>query len=459
MSYSMQRPEIIQKPTVAIVGRTNVGKSTLFNRLIEESKALVSPIAGTTRAPNYGEVLWRGRIFQVVDTGGLERRSQDPFAEDISRQAARAAEKATVILFLVDVRAGLTPHDRTLAKQLRVIKNRVILVGNKAERKEDRNQTGGAWNGLGLGPLRTISAVTGVGVGDLLDHTFDQLKTQNQEPPTVEEALAPIKVAIIGKPNVGKSSLLNKLVGAERALVSEIAHTTREPQDTLVRLGEDFFLFIDTAGVRKKMKIADNLESAGVRKTLAALERADIVLFVTDLVTGIGLQDKHLAGLATEAGKGVIIVANKWDLVIEKTPNSPERAREELAYRLPFMTWAPVEFISAKTGLHVSKIYELAKQVRANWGRTEIPEKTLDKFLKRMVKIHRPSGGKGVRHPYIYHLKQVGTRPPTFLISIRGGRDSVHASYLRFLENKLREHFDLFGTPVRVLAQTIRPKV
>ena len=297
------QPEIIQKPTVAIVGRTNVGKSTLFNRLIEESKALISPIAGTTRAPNYGEVIWRGRIFQVVDTGGLEQRSNDPFAEAISEQATSALEQAAVILFLIDVRAGVTPYDRTLAKQLRLVKDRVILVGNKAERKEDRmGFTKETWQALGLGPLRSISATTGVGLGDLLDETMELLKARHEEAPTIIEVLTPIKVAIMGKPNVGKSSLLNKLVGAERALVSEIAHTTREPQDTLVRIGEDIYLFIDTAGVRKKMKVADSLEAAGVRKSIEVIERADLVLFVIDLAEGIGLQDKHLVGLASDAG-------------------------------------------------------------------------------------------------------------------------------------------------------------
>lgn len=449
---------IVKKPTVAIVGRTNVGKSTLFNRLIEEAKALVSPIPGTTRSPNYGEVIWRGRIFTAVDTGGLERRTDDPFEADIRRQAERAMRDADLIVFVADLRIGLTPEDRELAKILKRSRQPVILAGNKADRPDSRERaTDPAWAALGFGKMFAIAAATGMGVGDLLDEVFRIFKDKEIKLPTIEEELNPIRVAIIGKPNVGKSSLLNALVGAPRAIVSEISHTTREPQDTLMRLNDDYFLFIDTAGIRQKMKVGSSLEAAGIRKSLEALRRSDLAFFVVDMVEGVGAQDRHLGGLLTESQKGLIIVGNKWDLAPEKSAKTYTEVKRNLTGLLNFIDWAPNVLVSAKTGEHTQKLFELAKQVKENRKRMLEPAQ-LDYFIRQSIRKHRPIG-RGVKHPYIYGMKQTGIEPPSYVLSVRGARDSVHATYLRFLERRLREKFDLFGTPIVILSKTIRPTV
>ncbi len=298
---------IVKKPSVAIIGRVNVGKSTFFNRLLEESKALVSPLPGTTRSPNYGDAIWRGRVFEVVDTGGYEKRPQDSFGKEISAHAAQAAKEADVILFLIDLKVGILPEDRTIAKAL--IKNNkpVILAGNKADFQVQKPSPGT----IGFNDIQIISATTGRGIGDLLDLLFEKFKEIEKEPPTVEEEIHPLRVAILGKPNVGKSSLLNALVGSPRAVVSEIANTTREPQDTLVRIDEELYLFIDTAGIRKNLKHQTVLEGEGVRKTLAVLKRTDIVIFVLDPHEGMNIQDKHIAGLILDAGVSVIMTVNK----------------------------------------------------------------------------------------------------------------------------------------------------
>ncbi|MBI4280981.1 ribosome biogenesis GTPase Der [Candidatus Uhrbacteria bacterium] len=456
---TIPQKSIVKKPTLALVGRTNVGKSTLFNRLIEEVRALVSPLPGTTRASNYGDALWRGRVVEIVDTGGLERRDDDPFSAAIRDQAEKTIKDAEVIIFLMDLAAGLTPLDREIARFLRRQKKTVLLVGNKAEKKDVQNRAEDPfWPSLGFGPLLPISAVTGMGVGDLLDASFAALKDQGLTPPSVEELVHPLRVAIMGKPNVGKSALLNALVGSERALVSEIAHTTREPQDTLIRINDDFFLFIDTAGIRKKLKHGSRLESLGVEKSLRALERADVALFVLDLGAPIGNQDRHIGGLLLEAAKGVIMVANKWDLIPSKRPETATAWREQLQRSFPFLDWAPMIFVSSKTGEHAQKIFNLIK-VAADNRKREIPESVLDRFFRTALRAHRPARGKGVRHPYLYAMKQTGLEPPTFVISVRGRRDSLHPSYLRFLENRLREHFDFQGTPIIIKAKSIRPKV
>lgn len=451
----MHHSHIVQQPTIAIVGRANVGKSTLFNRLIEESRALVSRTPGTTRSPNYGDAIWRGRVFHVVDTGGLEKkRSKDPFSEEISRYAHSAIENAALVLFLVDLQVGITPLDRELAKQFAKMKKPVLLAGNKMEGKDARNRIHGSWDALGFGTLHPISAVTGVGVGDLLDESFDILKNLKQLPPTIEEAFQPTKIAIIGKPNVGKSLLLNALVGKERALVSEIAHTTREPQDTLVRYDDELFLFTDTAGIRKKMKLGKGLESAGVQKTIQILDRIDVILFILDITQPPESQDRHLAGLATKSGAGVIMVANKWDLMEDKQSNTPNTTRAMLTASFPFFTWAPVLFVSAKTGSHVSELFTLIRKVAKNRTRI-IPENELSQFLKQATTTHRPSRGKGMKHPHIYKMQQVADSPPMFELSIRGGRESVHPSYFRFLENQIRKHFDFSGTPITIQGKVI----
>ncbi|MBI4133348.1 ribosome biogenesis GTPase Der [Candidatus Uhrbacteria bacterium] len=453
------RTLVIRRPLVAIVGRTNVGKSTLFNRLIEEARALVSSLPGTTRSPNYGEVLWRGRVCTVVDTGGLEKRTDDVFEADIRRQAERAMRDADLILFVVDLRIGLTPEDRALRQLLAHAKKPVLLVGNKAENAEVRARADDpVWRSFGMGECMPVSAATGVGVGDLLDALFREATARGLEPKTIEEEFNPTKVIILGKPNVGKSLLLNALVGSERAVVSHIAHTTREPQDTLIRWNDELFLLIDTAGIRSRLKHAPGLEGQGVKKTLLSMRRADIALLVLDLAEGIGAQDRHLAGLITRGALGVVIVGNKWDLVAHKTPQTVHEQGDALERALPFTRWAPRIFVSAKTGARVNEIFPAIKRV-ALARNQEIPVHTLDAFVRQAIKQHRPARGKGVKHPYIYGMKQVGTSPPAFIVSVKGRRDSVHPSYLKFLENQLRKTFDFEGTAIVISAETIRPSL
>lgn len=453
------RSLIVHRPLVALVGRTNVGKSTLFNRCIEEAKALVSPLAGTTRSPNYGEVLWRGCIFTAVDTGGLEKRTDDPFEADIRRQATRAARDADLILFMVDLRIGLTPEDRELAKLLAHTKKPILLVGNKAERAEVRGEaTDVRWRALGVGDCFPVSAATGIGVGDLLDRVLDELTRRGLPPKTIEEGLKPIKVVIVGKPNVGKSSLLNALVGVERAVVSEIAHTTREPQDTLLRWNDHLFLLVDTAGMRRRERRAPGLDAQGIKKTTASIGRADIALLVLNLDERISAEDRHLAGLLREQALGVILIGNKWDLVPQKTSQAPKIVRESIDRLLPFLRWAPFIAVSAKTGARTDHV--LPTVLRVYEARTrEIPARELEAFFRNVVRKHRPARGKGVQHPFIYDMKQTNTSPPTFLVSVRGRRDSVHPSYLRFLENQLREAFDFEGTSIVIQSRAIRPSI
>ncbi len=456
----MNKPIIIQKPTLAIVGRTNVGKSTLFNRLIEEARALVSNLPGTTRSPNYSEAIWCGRMFTVIDTGGLDKRSGDVLASDISREAKKVISQADLVLFLIDLKVGLTSQDRELAKFLRLEQRPVILVGNKAEKETIRQETQRKknWLALGLGELYPISAVTGLGVGDLLDAALRKLKEINRLPPTLEEELKPIKVAIIGKPNVGKSSLLNALVGAPRALVSEIAHTTREPQDTLIRLDDHFYLLIDTAGIRRKLKLGSSLEAVGVRKSLVALARADLVLLVLDLTQQISAEDRNLVGLALEKTRGLILVGNKWDLVPDKKPDLAAEVARWLKDLFPFAHWAPIIFVSAKSGQHTHQLFPLIRQIQER-RKQEIDPGVLDQFFRQVIRAHRPSRGRGLAHPYLYSFKQIGTEPPTFEVAVRGRRETLHPSYLRFLENRLREKFDFSGTPILITAKSVRPKI
>lgn len=456
---SISSKTIIKKPTIALVGRTNVGKSTLFNRLIEESKAIVSAIPGTTRSSNYGESIWRGSILEIIDTGGLERRTKDPFMDAIREQVKKALEDADVILFMIDLRTGIMPLDREVAKYLAGTKKAIILVGNKAERKDARDEAMRAsWAALGFGAVVPISAATGMGVGDLLDLVFDELQKQHIEPPTIEEERHPIRVAIIGKPNVGKSSLLNALVGSQRAIVSEIAHTTREPQDTLVRINDTLYLFIDTAGIRKQARHGLGLESTGIQKSFDVIRRADIALFVLDLASDIGAQDRYLAGLLNDAKVGIVVVANKWDLMPDKKSDTPTRTRELLSGNFPFMQWAPIEFVSAKTKERVEKLFSLITTIFENRKR-EITDSALDRFFRSAIREHRPARGKGVKHPYIYDMKQTSSTPPTFMISVKGRRDSIHPSYLRFLENRLRDYFHFEGTPITIHSKAIRPHV
>jgi GTPase len=439
-------------PTIALIGRTNVGKSTIFNRLLEQQKALVSDIAGTTRDRNEGNCLWRGRIIRLVDTGGLDVNLKDEVELNIKKQAELAIKLADVILFVVDLKAGSLPQEHELAEYCNLSRKPVIVVGNKAEKHSERLSVHEKeWQFPGLPEPVAISAARGTGLGDLLDVIYDKLDEIGK--PAVEpEEERGTKVAVIGKPNVGKSTLLNSIIGEDRFITSPIAHTTREPNDTLVVHRDKRYIFIDTAGMRKKGKVrkSGGLEAAAVRRNEWVIRYADVTILVIDATEPIGTQEKTLAGILKNSGSSVIIVVNKWDLVQEKDVGTMNEYRKYIEASLPFIKWAPVMFVSALTGQRVKTLFDQI-DLLAERRLTELNPNALGEFLQKAQRKHKPSLGKGPKAPKLLGLKQVSTAPPVFDLMIKSRRaDTLHPSYTRFLENRLREEFDLEGVPVRI---------
>lgn len=442
------------KPIIALIGRTNAGKSTLFNKILAEPKALVSPIAGTTRDRNYGTITWQNAELIFVDTGGLDVEHRDEIEKNVVKQAEIAISEAHIILLVTDMQTGLLPQEVAIAQKLKKSNKPIILVGNKADNPSIRNT---AWNQewarLGLGPLYPVSAENGTGLGDLLDAIVKLAKSKNIKLQSSLDLPAP-KIAFLGRPNVGKSSIINKLLGEERVIVSDIPHTTREPHDSLLLRDGEPFILIDTAGIRKKARVESGIERAGVKKSLNMIHRADIVVLVLNAAEGTGAQERHLAGLIEEAKKPAVIIVNKWDLVKDKNEKTMEEYRGKIFSAMPFLSWAPSIFCSAKTGEKIGQILDYAKEARVQSERT-IDEPLLEKFLRKMVKLHRPTKAKGVKHPYIYSIKQVGVNPPTFMLAIKE-LAPIHDSYLRFIENRLRETFKFKGVPIKVFAKSFR---
>ncbi len=435
-------------PTVAFVGRVNVGKSSLFNRILEQRHALVSDIAGTTRTRNVGIATWRGKNFRIVDTGGLTFSEDVPLEDDIIKQTEIAINESDVIVFVTDIQSGLLPQERELAKllQKKTNKKAIILVANKADSISLHHLVHvKEWRQLGLGEPLPVSAINGSNVGDLLDKIFTQLNKLTQRPKRIKD-LDPIKVAIMGKPNVGKSSLFNKLIGEDRVIVNEMAHTTREPHDTLVEVDGEPILFIDTAGIRRKTKVSGELEKIGIGKSIATITKSDIVLLVLDATQPISDQDQQLAGLLREHTRSVIIVINKWDLAEENTDEFRNNVKKDIYANFPHLHFAPIVFVSAKTDYRTHQIFPLIKQA---WKGRQIviEEEVLKDFIKRMVKKHLPTRGMGVRHPKILGMTQLGYNPPMFEIQVKAGT-SVHISYVHFIENRLREEFGFFASPI-----------
>lgn len=448
-------------PTVALIGRVNVGKSSLFNKIIEQQLAMVSDIPGTTRTRNIAHASWRGKEFRLVDTGGLTFTENVELEDDIINQTKIAIKEADVILFVVDIQLGLLPQELQIAKLLKkeAGKKPIILVANKADTFASAQSIyEREWKKLLCGEPFPVSAVNGMNIGDLLDLIYQALAKMKKNPKTLE-IFEPIKVALMGKPNVGKSSLFNKLVGEDRVIVSPIAHTTREPHDTLVEVDsgspeedqtlqspKQYILFIDTAGIRRKTKVNGELERLGISKSIATINRADIVLLVIDATEPITDQDQQLGGLLREHTKSVIIVINKWDQSEDNTDSFRNETKEKIYSYFPHLKFAAVTFVSAKTGYRAHQIFPL---IQAAWiGRhTEIDQKTLDDFLYRAQRRHKPSTGLGVRHPKLLGIKQLRTNPPMFELFIKHNT-SVNYSYVQFLENRLREEFNFFATPV-----------
>ncbi|MCX7711899.1 MAG: ribosome biogenesis GTPase Der [Clostridia bacterium] len=431
------------KPIVAIVGRPNVGKSTLFNYIAGKRISIVEDTPGVTRDRIYAEVEWRNRKFTMIDTGGIEPYSEDLIMQQMRRQAEVAIETADVIVFMVDAKDGMTASDREVSTMLRKTNKPVILVVNKVDRVGDPPPEVYEFYNLGLGDMLTISSIHGLGIGDLLDEVYQHFPEGEQE--EYDEDV--IKVAVIGKPNAGKSSLINKIIGEERVIVSDIPGTTRDAIDTYVEMEDSKFVFIDTAGIRRKSKIVESIEKYSIIRSWTAVERADVCLIMIDATDGVTEQDTKIAGYAHDQGKASIIIVNKWDLV-EKETGTLEEYRKTVHEKLGFMTYAPVIFISAKTGQRVNKIYELIKYV-ANQAAFRISTGMLNDLVNEATAMVQPPSDKGKRLK-IYYMTQAGVKPPTFIIFVND-MELMHYSYQRYIENHLRKSFGFEGTPIRFM--------
>lgn len=442
-------------PKIAIIGRRNVGKSTLFNTFVEEQKSLVSNIAGTTRDRFEADCIWRGVVVRMIDTGGLDVNLRDELELDVVAQANAAISEADLILFVVDAKVGPQPEDLELARALSKTKKPIIVVANKADTMELKRATEAAWQRWPLASPMPVSAKQRRGTGDLLDLVHDRLNEIGKPPVDISD-VASTRVAVLGRPNVGKSSLLNAVLGEPRFIASPLAHTTREPNDVEIEFNKRHYIFVDTAGVRKMAKVRGSkseLEVEGVAKSLEAVKRADVVLFVLDVTAKIEHQDKHLAGLLSEEGASVIIVANKWDLVPDKDTTTVNKYEKYIRAHLPTLNYAPIVFVSALTGKRVTTIFETIDKVFMSRF-TQLTEEDTSSFIRQAIMKHKPSRGKGVQHPEIQSFTQVRLNPPKFALLIKQSRkDSLSPSYIRFITNRLREQFDFTGTPIFVVVR------
>ena len=434
----------MSKPIIAIVGRPNVGKSTLFNKLIGERRAIVEDTPGVTRDRIYGETEWRGRKLVIVDTGGIEPKTDDIILSKMRKQAEVAIDTADVIIFMCDIRAGLVADDREIATMLRKSKKPVVVCVNKADKIGSVEDEFYEFYELGFDrdPI-AVSSLHGSGSGDLLDAVIEAL------PDDIDDAEDDdvINVAVIGKPNAGKSSLVNKMLGEERHIVSDIAGTTRDAVDSLVENEYGRYNFIDTAGIRRKSKVNDRIEKYSVLRAQMAVERADVCVILIDAVEGVTEQDEKIAGIAHDAGKACIIAGNKWDAV-EKNNDSVKEVTNDIRTALSYMTYAPIQFISAKTGQRVGGLYELINKVYAS-ANTRITTGLLNDMLSDVTMRVQPPSDKG-RRLKIYYITQSSTAPPTFVIFCNRA-ELFHFSYQRYIENNLRETFGFSGTPIKLI--------
>ena len=437
----------MSKPVVAIVGRPNVGKSMLFNKLIGQRLSIVEDTPGVTRDRIYGECEWVGRKFTLVDTGGIEPSTDSQILSFMRDQAQIAIDNATVIIFVVDIKSGMTASDQEVAYMLQRSKKPIVLAVNKMDSTGHTDPDFYEFYNLGLGDPIAVSAVHGHGTGDLLDECVKYFPPQEED----EDESDVIQVAIIGKPNVGKSSLTNKIMGEQRVIVSNVAGTTRDAIDSYFENAQGKYNFIDTAGMRKKSKVDDAIEKYSVLRATMAIERSDVCLIMIDAQEGVTEQDTKVAGLAHEAGKACIIVVNKWDLV-EKDDKTMDRMREEIRRDLSYMTYAPIVFISAMTGQRVSRLFELINYVNEQ-ATTRITTGMLNSVLADAQTRVQPPTDKG-RRLKIYYMTQVGVKPPHFVIFCND-KKLFHFSYQRYLENQIRGVFGLEGTPIIL---TIRQK-
>ncbi len=438
------------KPIVAVVGRPNVGKSTLFNALVGEKISIVKDTPGITRDRIYADAAWLDRNFTLIDTGGIEPESKDIILSQMREQAQIAMDTADVIIFLVDVRQGLQDADAKVADMLRRCHKPVVLVVNKVDSFEKYMADVYEFYNLGIGEPHPVSAVNKLGLGDMLQEVVSHFP----EPTGEEEEDDRTRVAIVGKPNVGKSSIINKLLGENRLIVSDIAGTTRDAVDTEIVYGQREYVFIDTAGLRRKNKIKEELEKYMIIRTVGAVERADVVVLVIDAMEGVTEQDAKIAGIAHDRGKAVIIAVNKWD-ALEKDDKTIYRFTEKVRDTLSFMQYAELVFISAKTGQRLPKLFETIDMVSENHA-MRVATGVLNEIMAEAVAMQQPPSDKG-RRLRLYYITQVSVKPPTFVIFVND-KELMHFSYTRYIENQVRETFGFRGTPLRFIIRERKDK-
>lgn len=432
-----------RKPIVAVVGRPNVGKSTLFNALAGENISIVKDTPGITRDRIYADITWLDRSLTLIDTGGIEPDSNDIILSQMRMQAQIAIDTADVIIFLVDVKQGLQDADGKVADMLRRSKKPVILVVNKVDNFDKFMADVYEFYNLGIGDPVPISAANRLGIGDMLEKVLEHLSEDDFE----EEEDERPRVAIVGKPNVGKSSIINKLLGEDRLIVSDIAGTTRDAVDTEISYNGKDYVFIDTAGLRRKNKIKEDLEHYMIIRTVSAVERSEIVVLVIDAAEGVTEQDAKIAGIAHDRGKAVIIVVNKWDAV-EKDDKTIYRFTEKVRNTLSFMPYAELLFVSAKTGQRLPKLFETIDMVSENHC-MRVSTGVLNEIMAQAVAMQQPPSDKGKRLR-LYYITQVAVKPPTFVIFVND-KELMHFSYTRYIENQIRETFGFKGTPLRFI--------
>lgn len=438
------------RPVVAIVGRPNVGKSTLFNTLAGDRISIVQDTPGVTRDRIYADVSWLKYNFTIVDTGGIEPESRDIILKSMREQAEIAISTADVIMFLTDVRQGLVDADGKVADMLRRSGKPVVLVVNKVDSFEKFMPDVYEFYNLGLGDPMPVSAASQLGIGDMLDEVVKYFNGNGEDEDEDERP----RIAIIGKPNVGKSSIINKLIGEERVIVSEIAGTTRDAIDTSIKRNGTEYVFIDTAGLRRKNKIKEEIERYSIIRTVSAVERCNVAVLVIDAEEGITEQDTKIAGIAHERGKGMIIVVNKWD-AIEKDDKTIYKFTEEIRQKLAYMPYAELLFVSAKTGQRLNKLFEIIDMVIENHS-LRISTGVVNEIVTEAVALNQPPSDKGKRLR-IYYVTQVSVKPPTFVIFVND-KELMHFSYTRYLENKIREAFGFRGTPLKFIIRERKEK-
>src|SRR5437016_2691666 len=446
-------------PLVSIVGRPTVGKSTLFNRLIGERRSIVGDEPGITRGRIYGEGEWNGSRFALVDTGIMLSVDEAVIPANILKQASFAIDEAQALVWVVDARKGVTPLDQELARLLRGTGKRVIVAANKADAVNWESDAG-EFHAFGFDDVFGISAEHGNGIGEMLDALVSSASWKFAKPLDASYQLAPLNLAIVGRPNVGKSSLLNRLLGEERAIVSPVAGTTRDTVDTLLETKDQTFRIIDTAGIRRKGRTEAMAEKLSVVMARKSLERADVAVVLLDAAQGIAALDAAIAGYAVEAGCSIILALNKWDLLADKDTRTGAVFERKVREQMKFLSWAPVVSISALKGQRVHKLLSLA--VRANEARRRrIPTSQLNQFFERTITQRSgivPAKTHGASRLRVQYITQTGVRPPTFVVFTAGGKAGLHFSFVRHLENRLREEFDFFGTPVRFIERHKKKK-